>query len=267
MSADRPRPLVAGNWKMNGLRRARPGACDVAAGYTPGLKAKVDLLVCPPATLIHAFAPQRASARASPSAGRIAMPRRPAPSPATSRPRCWPTPARPHVIVGHSERRAYHARPTREVRAKAEAARRAGLTAIVCVGETREEREAGQRSMSSRAQLAARCRTRRSEPRSRDRLRAGLGDRHRPHADARPTSPRCMPSSGRSSRHSSARRGGPGPHPLRRLGEARERDGADGRRERRRRAGRRREPEAADFLGIAGAYLAVRRKALARAAV
>ncbi len=47
------------------------------------------------------------------------------------------------VIVGHSERRQYHHETDAEVRAKAEAARRAGLTAIVCVGETREQREAG----------------------------------------------------------------------------------------------------------------------------
>ena len=48
-----------------------------------------------------------------------------------------------YVIVGHSERRAGHGESDALVRAKAEAARRAGLTAIVCVGETREEREAG----------------------------------------------------------------------------------------------------------------------------
>ena len=58
-----------------------------------------------------------------------------------------------HVIVGHSERRAYHRETDAEVRAKAEAARRAGLTAIVCVGETREERESGRALDVVRAQM------------------------------------------------------------------------------------------------------------------
>ena len=48
-----------------------------------------------------------------------------------------------HVIVGHSERRQYHGETDADVRAKAEAAHRAGLVAVVCIGETREEREAG----------------------------------------------------------------------------------------------------------------------------
>ena len=47
------------------------------------------------------------------------------------------------VIVGHSERRTLHKETDAEVRAKAQAAWRAGLTAIVCIGETRAEREAG----------------------------------------------------------------------------------------------------------------------------
>ena len=46
------RKLVAGNWKMNGLRRSLKVLAEVEQGYTPGLKAKVDLLVCPPATLV-----------------------------------------------------------------------------------------------------------------------------------------------------------------------------------------------------------------------
>ena len=58
-----------------------------------------------------------------------------------------------HVIVGHSERRADHAESDAVVRAKAEAARRAGLTPIVCVGETREEREAGRAEAVVRGQL------------------------------------------------------------------------------------------------------------------
>ena len=56
MSVDRPRPLVAGNWKMNGQRQSVETLREIHAGYTPGLKAKVELLVCPPATLLASFA-------------------------------------------------------------------------------------------------------------------------------------------------------------------------------------------------------------------
>jgi triosephosphate isomerase len=108
--------------------------------------------VCPPATLISACA---AAANASPlmiggqdchpdatgahtgdiSAEMIAD--------------CFGT----YVIVGHSERRQYHGEKDADVRAKAEAAHRAGLTAIVCVGETRDEREAGKTLNVVRRQL------------------------------------------------------------------------------------------------------------------
>jgi triosephosphate isomerase (TIM) len=152
MSADRPRPLVAGNWKMHGLKSSVQVLHALAEGYTPGLKAKVDLLVCPPATLIHAFAlqahgsdvaigAQDAHAEASGAYTGNVSAEMLADLGAT------------HVIVGHSERRAYHRETDAEVRAKAEAARRAGLTAIVCVGETREERESGRALDVVRAQM------------------------------------------------------------------------------------------------------------------
>ena len=49
----RPRPLVAGNWKMNGLRSALKELTAMAEGYDAALRARVDLLVCPPATLLY----------------------------------------------------------------------------------------------------------------------------------------------------------------------------------------------------------------------
>ena len=61
------------------------------------------------------------------------------------------------VIVGHSERRTYHDETDAQVRAKAQAAWRAGLTAIVCVGETKDQRTAGRRSTSSARSSPARC--------------------------------------------------------------------------------------------------------------
>ena len=73
---NRPRPLVAGNWKMNGLQRSAQGAGRGRAGlHARACKAKVDLLVCPPATLIAHWPRKRRRLAASPSAGRIATPR------------------------------------------------------------------------------------------------------------------------------------------------------------------------------------------------
>jgi triosephosphate isomerase len=135
------RPLVAGNWKMNGTLASVAELDRIIAGAPP-LAAKADLLVCPPATLIAAFA-----ARAAGSAVTIGGQD------------CHAEPAGAFtgdisaemledagaraVIVGHSERRTLHHESDAEVRAKALAARRAGLAAIVCIGESRDERAAG----------------------------------------------------------------------------------------------------------------------------
>jgi|SRR5690242_7317651 triosephosphate isomerase (TIM) len=134
-------PLVAGNWKMNGLAASGSELAKIVAGAA-GLTGKVDLLVCPPATLIALFA---AAARGS--------------SVRIGGQDCHPDPSGAHtgdisaemladagasaVIVGHSERRADYRETDAQVRGKVQAAWRAGLTAIVCVGEQRSEREAG----------------------------------------------------------------------------------------------------------------------------
>ncbi len=145
------RPLVAGNWKMNGLTAALAEFVRIAEGYDAPLQAKADLLVCPPATLIAAAAAlkpglpvgaQDCHAKASGAhTGDIAA-EMIADAGATA------------VIVGHSERRADHGESDAVVRTKAEAAWRAGLTAIICVGETRAEREAGAALDVVRGQLA-----------------------------------------------------------------------------------------------------------------
>ena len=142
MSNGARRPLVAGNWKMNGLK-ASVGEFDRMIEGARDLASKVDLLVCPPATLLVAFADRSRGSvmevggqdcHAEPSGaftGDIS-PEMLADAGATA------------VIVGHSERRAYHKETDAEVRAKAAAAWRAGLTAIVCVGETQMQRKAGE---------------------------------------------------------------------------------------------------------------------------
>jgi triosephosphate isomerase len=146
------RPLIAGNWKMNGLRSSMAEFEAMLAGVSK-VAAKADLLVCPPATLIAAFAAKLAGSKGLAIGGQD----------------CHPKPSGAHtgdisaemladagasaVIVGHSERRADHGEGDGLVWQKAEAAWRAGLTAIVCIGETQSHRDAGQTLDICRSQL------------------------------------------------------------------------------------------------------------------
>src|SRR4051812_27314781 len=136
------RPLVAGNWKMNGLSGSETELARIIQGARE-LPALVELMVCPPATLLARFA-----AAAQGTALRIGAQD------------CHAEPAGAFtgdlsaemlrdagasaVIVGHSERRIYHKETDADVRAKAQAVWRAGLVAIVCVGETKDQRVAGE---------------------------------------------------------------------------------------------------------------------------
>ena len=134
------RPLVAGNWKMNGLNSSIANLRKIIAG-APGLP-KVDLIVCPPATLIARFAE---AARGSPVAigGQDCHAMASGAYTGDISAEMLKDAGAAAVIVGHSERRRDHGETDAAVRAKALAAKRAGLLAIVCVGETRAEREAG----------------------------------------------------------------------------------------------------------------------------
>jgi triosephosphate isomerase len=135
---------------MNGLRACVAELAEIVQGAR-GLTG-ADLIVCPPATLIAEFAALASAARLRIGAQD-----------------CHPEPAGAFtgdlsaemlkdagasaVIIGHSERRIYHKETDGEVRAKTLAARRAGLLAIVCVGETRAERESGSALAVVAAQL------------------------------------------------------------------------------------------------------------------
>ena len=137
------RPLVAGNWKMNGLKSALTEALKVRDWLASGrAAAAIDVMICPPVTLIGALAEAAAGSRllvgaqdchariSGANTGDIAAEML-ADAGATA------------VIVGHSERRMDHGERDREVRAKAAAAHRAGLLAIICIGETAGERASG----------------------------------------------------------------------------------------------------------------------------
>src|SRR3712207_3459510 len=137
---------------MNGLRSAREVLREIQAGYTPGLKAKVELLVCPPATLVYAFAKKAVGSRIA-VGGQDCHAKESGAFTGDLSAEMLADAGASYVIVGHSERRQYHAEKDADVCAKAAAAHRAGLTAIVCVGETRAEREAGKTLNIVRKQL------------------------------------------------------------------------------------------------------------------
>jgi triosephosphate isomerase (TIM) len=135
------RPLVAGNWKMNGLKASAAELGKVMQGAAD-LWTKVDLMICPPATLIITFAHVALGSRIEIGAQDCHAEPSGAFTGDISAEMLADVGAKA-VIVGHSERRTLHKETDAEVRAKAQAAWRADLTAIVCIGETRAEREAG----------------------------------------------------------------------------------------------------------------------------
>ena len=136
------RPFVAGNWKMNGLSASLAELKAMREAVDGGAAGAAEVAVCPPATLLAqanyflkgsqvALGAQDCHAAASGAyTGDISA-------------EMIKDAGASYIIVGHSERRAAHGESDATVKAKAEAVLRAGLTAIVCVGETRAEREAG----------------------------------------------------------------------------------------------------------------------------
>jgi triosephosphate isomerase len=147
------RPLVVGNWKMNGLRHSLSEIAIVAQGYDARLRRGCELIICPPCTLVHLAARAALGTRIGIGAqdchieasgaftGEIS---------AEMLADCGAT----AVIVGHSERRSYFAETDGDVKSKAQAALRAGLTPIICVGETNSDREAGRTLAVIKRQLA-----------------------------------------------------------------------------------------------------------------
>ena len=146
--------LIAGNWKMNGLKK---DGLALAAAIAQSMKGEndppFDMLVCPPFTLISAIGEALAGSRVS-----------------VGGQDCHAASSGAHtgdvsasmladagcgfVLAGHSERRTDHAETDDMVRAKAEAAHGAGLIAVVCIGETEAQRDAGQTLEVNKSQLA-----------------------------------------------------------------------------------------------------------------
>ncbi|WOJ89443.1 triose-phosphate isomerase [Methylocapsa polymorpha] len=148
----RLRPLVAGNWKMHGLREALPEIAKTCAAAAGGGAGEAELVICPPATLIMAAA---AICEGSPVAigGQDCHSAPSGPFTGDISAEMLKDAGASYVILGHSERRSGHNEGDESVREKACAAFRAGLTAIVCVGETKAEREAGEALPTVGAQL------------------------------------------------------------------------------------------------------------------
>ena len=142
--------LIAGNWKMNGLKASLSELDALIAAPAP---VGCDLLICPPATLVAAFAARAAGTHvriggqdchwqvSGAHTGDISA-------------EMLADAGASHIIVGHSERRTDHAETDAVVKAKAQAVARAGLTPILCIGETLAQREAGETLAVIRRQLA-----------------------------------------------------------------------------------------------------------------
>jgi len=133
------RKLAAGNWKMNGTAAALAEASALIAAHpTPGC----DMLLCPPATLLSRMA-DLAAGSALIVGGQDCHAQTTGAHTGDISAQMLKDTGATHVILGHSERRADHSESDAAVQAKAVSAQAAGLTAIVCVGETAAQRDAG----------------------------------------------------------------------------------------------------------------------------
>ena len=146
------RPLIAGNWKMNCLKADGVAlAAGIAEKYAAVEKPACDVLVCPPAIWIvpvvdtvkgriSVGAEDAHAAESGAHTGDISVP-------------MIKDAGATFAIVGHSERRTDHHETNAEVKAKAEAVIKHGLTAVICIGETESERDAGKTIDVCRAQI------------------------------------------------------------------------------------------------------------------
>lgn len=136
------RPLLAGNWKMNGTRDSLTQIKSIADAVKSPQNGVVETLLCPPATLLYvatALCEDSPLAIGAQDCHQSVSGAHTGDLSADMIADCFGT----YIIVGHSERRKDHNESDALINAKATAAHAAGLTAIVCIGETGEERKAG----------------------------------------------------------------------------------------------------------------------------
>jgi triosephosphate isomerase (TIM) len=134
------RPLIAGNWKMNGFHRSVAELEKIIAN-SADVAAKADLLICPPVTLVLTFAAAALGSNVA-IGGQDCHTEPTGAFTGDISAEMLADAGATAVIAGHSERRTLHHETDAQVRAKVLAAWRAKLVAIACIGETRGEREA-----------------------------------------------------------------------------------------------------------------------------
>jgi triosephosphate isomerase len=144
------KPLAAGNWKMNGDKASLAELKAIVAGSA---SAASDVAICPPATLISAAVATVAGSKVK-IGGQDCHKDKSGAHTGDIAAEMLADVGATLVIVGHSERRVDHKETDAEVRAKAEAAWRAGLTPILCIGETEAERRGGQTNAVLERQIA-----------------------------------------------------------------------------------------------------------------
>jgi triosephosphate isomerase len=147
-----PTPLIAGNWKMNGLTGEAAARARALAGKAQAAPPDCGVAVCPPFTALPAVADAVAGTAIAVGGQDCHAKPSGAFTGSVSAEMLADVGCR-YVIVGHSERRHGLGETDAMVRDKAKAALRAGLTPIVCVGETLEEREAGDALMVVESQI------------------------------------------------------------------------------------------------------------------
>lgn len=136
------RKLIAGNWKMNGLQADGIALCAELTERLGGTAATFDMLVCPPATLLAAIS-QKARGSALMVGGQDCHAEAKGAFTGNISAEMLRDAGAVAAIVGHSERRTLHGESDAAVRSKALACWRAGLQAVICIGETLDERDAG----------------------------------------------------------------------------------------------------------------------------
>ena len=147
-----PKPLVAGNWKMNGTRASLHEITVMGLSYDADLRRNVDLLICPPSPLLYPAA-TTALGTAIAIGAQDSSPKISGAHTGDVSPNIVLDSGGSMVILGHSERRTDHLEKDALIEQKASSAIATGLVAIVCVGETSSERQAGRTLAVVRRQL------------------------------------------------------------------------------------------------------------------